>query len=216
MGDIADEDGSAVDYLDWGVIQFVDFVRAAVDLDVVLKLPHLGSARWQNQVLIADCVGHVGRRQSLRLQRLRIQVYLDLALLTPVGVRNCRAFDRNQLRTKKILSQIIELLLGEPLPRQGQLQDRNAGCVVGDNQRRRCPLRQLPQLGLRNSRHLRDRSTDVRVRLKENLHNGDAVQRLRFDVFNVIDSRAQRALCNGYDPALTSGRQRARHIATQY
>ncbi len=130
MCNVANKDGSAVDHLDWRVIQFVNFVRAAVDLDVVLELPHLGRARWQDQVLIADGVSYVRRRQSFRLQSLGIQVYLDLALLTAIRVGNRRAFYGDQLWAKEVLSEVIEFLLGESLSGEGQLKDRNAGRVV--------------------------------------------------------------------------------------
>src|SRR5580704_1837064 len=119
MGDIANKDGNTVDHLDWRIVQFVNFVRTAVDLDVVFELPHLGRAGWQDQVLIADCIRYIGWRQPFRLQRLSIQIYLDLALLASVGVWNRRSFYGDQLRAKEVLSQVIKFLLGKALSGQG-------------------------------------------------------------------------------------------------
>ncbi len=95
-----------------------------VDLDVVLKLPHLGCAGGQDQVLIADCIGYIGRCQSLRLQRLCVQIYLHLALLTAIGVGDSRAFHSNQLRTKEVLSRSLSSCSESPRPDK-------ASCRIG-------------------------------------------------------------------------------------
>ena len=47
---------------------------------------------------------------------------------------------------------------------------------------------------LRDRRDLRERRLDVGVRLEEHLDDGDARQRLRLDVLDVVDERRQAAL----------------------
>ena len=48
--------------------------------------------------------------------------------------------------------------------------------------------------GLRDRCHLRQCSLNVGRRTKEYLHHRHAIQRLRFDVLNVIDQRSEAAL----------------------
>ena len=112
--------------------------------------------------------------------------------------------NRDQLGADEIHAEVEELLLGKPLSRQGQLQDRHAGSVVGDDQRRRRARRQLPQLRLRNGRDLRDRLVNVRVRLEKDLDDRDAVQRLRLDVLDVVHRGGQVAFVQESQCGLTS------------
>ena len=93
---------------------------------------------------VADRVDHVGRRQPLGLQRVRIEVDHDLRLLAAVGLRNRRALDRGQLRAEEVHAEVVELLLGQALARQPELEDRdvealyvmmNGGVVPGGSWR---------------------------------------------------------------------------------
>ena len=56
------------------------------------------------------------------------------------------------------------------------------------------PGRQQLEHGLRGGRDLRQRGVDVDVRLEEDFDDAVAGQRLRFDMLDVVDLRAQRAL----------------------
>ena len=60
-------------------------------------------------------------------------------------------------------------------------------------------MRQLPQLGLRHSSYLRDASLDAGTWLEEYFYNRDSIERLRFDVLNVIDRGRERALGHRHD-----------------
>ena len=53
------------------------------------------------------------------------------------------------------------------------------------------PGRQLSKLGLRTRRNLRDRTIDAGIGLQEYFDDRDAIQRLRFDVLNVVDDGGQ-------------------------
>ena len=78
----------------------------------------------------ADRVDDVGRRQALGLQRLRIEVDLDLRLLAAVRIRNLRALHGRQLRAQEVHAEVEQLLLGQRLARQRELQHRHARRVV--------------------------------------------------------------------------------------
>ena len=91
---------------------------AAVHVDVVFVAADLRRAGRQDQVLRADRVDDVGRREALRLQRRRVEVDLDLRLLAAVRVRNLRALHRGQLRAQEVHADVEQLLLRQALARQ--------------------------------------------------------------------------------------------------
>ena len=62
---------------------------------------------------------------------------------------------------------------------------------------------------LRDRRDLRDGGVDVRRRLEEDLDDGDAGERLRLDVLDVVDGGRQRALVAGDDAVGHLGRGEA-------
>ena len=62
------------------------------------------------------------------------------------------------------------------------------------DERRRRPRRQLPQLRLRDGRHLRD-GVGVTLGWKK-IDDADAVRRRRLDVLDVVDGRRQRAFAH--------------------
>src|SRR4029077_13132499 len=76
------------------------------------------------------------------------------------------------------------------------MEDRPTRCAVRQNQWRRRSCRQLPELCLRNRRDLCYALLNVRGWLEEHLDNSDSVQRLRFDVLNIIDGSGKRPLCD--------------------
>ena len=63
--------------------------------------------------------------------------------------------------------------------------------------------------GLRNRRDLRIGQPDIGVRLKEHFDDAETVIRRRFDVFDVVDRRRQRALRLCGDAAGHVGRLQA-------
>jgi hypothetical protein len=71
---------------------------------------------------------------------------------------------------------------------------------IGKYKRRRGPRGQLPQLGLRDCRGLRNSLLNIRSRLQEHFDNRHSIERLRFDVLDVIDGSGKRSLCDAYNP----------------
>ena len=114
--DVLDEDHRAVARPDRQVVQPVDRLWSAVGLDRVLELADLRRARRQDQVLRADRVDDVGSGEAARLQRVEVEVHLDLPLLAAVRVGDGRALDRREPRADAVVAEVEELLLGEPLP----------------------------------------------------------------------------------------------------
>ena len=92
------------------IIEFRDRTRTAVDIDVILKVSDLGCPGRQNQILRADGIHHVHRRQALGLQRVRVQVHHYLALFPSIGVRNRATGYGHQASANKIHAQIEQLL----------------------------------------------------------------------------------------------------------
>ena len=89
---------------------------------------------------------------------------------------------------------VEQRVLGPRRARQRQLDHRNAGGRILDDQRRRDARRQLAHLRLHRGHHLRDGGLDVGGRLEEDLDDRHAGQRLRLDVLDVADRGGQAAL----------------------
>ena len=77
-------------------LDHLDRGRAVVELYVVFEPADLGRAGRNDLVLRRQGVGHVLRRQPLRLKRLRVQVDLYLPLLAAVGRGDGRAWHGGQ------------------------------------------------------------------------------------------------------------------------
>src|SRR5579862_3203757 len=82
VGDVADVDGGVVDRLDREIVQLADTLRAAVHVHVIFELPDLGGPGGQDQILSADGIDHIRRRQSLGLQEIRPDIDHHLALFS--------------------------------------------------------------------------------------------------------------------------------------
>src|SRR5471032_2027047 len=188
------------DSLDRQVVERRDAVRAAVHLDVVFASADLGGATGQDQVLRVDGIDHVAGRQAFGLQRAWIDVDHDLADLAAEGQRDGRALHRGKLRTYEAVAEVVERLLGQRIARQPQLQDRNSRRVVRNDVRRQRARRQHAQDGFGIRAGFGDGAIDVGAGVKEYLDHRDAVQRLRFNVFDVFNIRSQRAFIVRRDP----------------
>src|SRR5580704_1169716 len=193
VGHIADVNSCAAHRLNRQLIQFRHGCGTAVGIDGILKRSDFGGPRRKNQVLRANRVHHVQRRQTLGLQRVRIQVDLNLPLLSTIRIRNGASRDRDQAGSNEIYAEVKQLLLRKLFSRKRQLNNGYTGRAVSNDQRRSRPRWQLPKLSLRNRRHLRDRFGNVRVRLKKHFHYSGTVQRLRFDVRNIVHQRRECA-----------------------
>jgi hypothetical protein len=207
-GDVADIDHRAVDGLDRQVAEFLDLQRRVVQVDGVFEVADLLGADRRDQVLRGERIGDVLPRQAARLQRGRIEVDLDLALLAAIRIGDRGAGHRDQRRAQLVDADVGEVLLGEAVARQRDLDDRHRRGAVVEDQRRCRARRQLLQQGLGDRRDLRVGGTDVDIGLEEDLDDADAIVGVRNDVLDVVDRRGQRPLERRRDaPRHLVGRQ---------
>ncbi len=148
MRHVAHHDGGPVDRPDRQVVERVDRVGAVVQAEIIFVLADFGGPGGHDLVLLRQRVRDIGRRQPMRLERGGIEVDLDLAFLAAIGGGDRRALYRGQRRADHVLPQVIDLLLGQPLARQSELQDRHGRGVVVQDQRRGDARRHLLQHGL--------------------------------------------------------------------
>ena len=143
VADIANVDGGAVHGLDRQIVQRRNRGWGAVGLDRIVDVAHLHIAARQNDVLRVDGVDDIRRGKPIRLQLLRIDVDLHLALLAAVWKRQRGALHGRELRAHEVLPEVVQLLLGQAVAGESQLQYRHAGGTVLNDQRRRRSLRIL-------------------------------------------------------------------------
>ncbi len=178
MRHVVDVDDRAVDCLDRQVVEVLHGNRAAVQFDVVLELSYLLRAGRDDQILRIDRVDDVVGRNAARLQQPLVEIDLHLARTSPVRKRNRRARNAGELCSDEIIGEVVETLLRNGLAGKRQLNDRDAGGVIGEDERRRAAWRQLLQPRLRTRRQLTHREVNVRARVKEVLDNRNTRERL--------------------------------------
>src|ERR1700730_11916124 len=182
-----DINGRGSNGLDGEIVQFLDRRRTSIHIHVVFEGADLRRPGRQDEILRADRIHHVQRRQSVRLQGSRVQVHLNLTLLATVRIRYSRARYGSELRPDEVQPQVIQLLLRKRGAGKSELKNRNAGGAVSNDQRRCGSGRKLFELSLGLARNLRDRSTDIRTGMEEHLDDSNAVKGLRFQMLDVID-----------------------------
>src|SRR5262249_40134876 len=168
----------------------------------VLLVADLGQARWQREVLGIDRVDDVRRRQAPGLKLCWIDIDHDLPVLSSVRGRERDAWNRGQLLTQVVVAVIVKLLLIESIGSQAKLQDRNARGIVTHDYGRLDSSRQEHAYIIRSRNDLCDGQVDVDVRLKEDLLDRNAIQRLRFHILDAGYARADSVLAVGADALL--------------
>jgi hypothetical protein len=152
MSHVADVDHGAIHRFDGQVVQLVDHRGRGVGFDRVLERRR---PSWCPAGTIRFCARWRLRHRSvkaLRLHRVKIEIDLDLTLLAAVGVGERRAFDGGEPGADEVGSEIVELLFGKPLAGEAELEHRNAGGVVLDDEWRSCSGGQTAQQHLADSR----------------------------------------------------------------
>ena len=123
-----------------------------------------------------------------------IEIDLHLALLAAERIGDRGAGHRDQRRAQLVDADVGEVLLGETLAGQRDLDDRNRGGAVVQDQRRRRAGRHLLDQGLRNRGDLGVGGADIDVRLEEDLDDAEAVVGVGDDVLDIVDRGRQRPL----------------------
>ena len=196
-GYIAQIDGGSIDALNRQIAQPFNLPRAAVQTDIVFRRADLGGARGQHQALQVHRGQQVLRRQAFRLQQAGVHIDHHLPLLAAVRIRHDGSGNRDQLRTQKVETQIVELVFRKSLTGEAQLQNGNAGCAEVDDLRRLGSGRKLPQEKLRSRGHLGVRGVQTGIRLQEQFDDNHAVIRGGFQMFDVVYQRGERFLVRG-------------------
>ncbi len=121
VGDVSHIDHRAVDGLDREIAEFLDLQRRVVELHGIFEQADFFRAHRRDQVLRSQRVGDVLAGQAERLQRGRIEVDLDLPLLTAIGVGDRCAGDCDQRRAQLVDAEVGEVLFGQAFARQREL-----------------------------------------------------------------------------------------------
>ena len=200
VGNVAHEDDGAVDHLDRHVVEVGDRLGRIVEVEGEFVGADLLRPDRRDLVLPGERIADIIRGKTVGVQRLLIQIDLNLARRAAIGERKLRPRDGGELGADEVLGEVEQLDLGERVARQRELDDRNARGVIDQDDRRRRALRKLLEDRLRYRGHLRLRSIDVHVRLEVDLDDADAGQRLRLDVLDIVDGCGQHALVRGDDP----------------
>ena len=102
----------------------------------------------------------------------------------------------------KVVSEVEDLLLAHGVAGQANLQYRNGGSGIDDDQRRRCAWGQESQECLRDRGGLCQSGLYIGAWLEEYFDDRDAAERLRFNMFDVVDKRRYATLDGGRDALL--------------
>ncbi len=199
--DVTDEDGRAADRLDRQIVQLFDGLGRVVQLHGILQRTDLGRAGRQDLILRSDRRLDVLRGQALGLEGPGIQVDLDLADPPAIGIGDGRPRDGAEQGAHDVHRLVQHLLLRLGRARGRQLQDRNGGGVVVQDQRRGRARRKLLQHRLGDGGHLSRGGADVDARLEVDLDDAHPRQRLALDVLDVVDRQRQGTLIGRDDPA---------------
>ena len=111
MGDVAHIDGDAAHLLYRQVVEFIHQRRTVVQFHIVFELTHLDGTGGDDLVLRRQRILQILGGKIMRLQRRRIEVDLDLALLAAIRRRDRRALHRRKCRADEILAQVVNILL---------------------------------------------------------------------------------------------------------
>src|SRR6202007_1286748 len=143
--------------------------RASVSSDLVLKLSNLCRTRWQDEVLRIHRTDHVGSRDSAGLHLPGVQIHFPISLLAAIWIRDRSAGDCYQLRTNKVQSVIVELLLRKSLASKTKAQHWDIRRIVTYDQWRRDSHWKLQEDGLGDGGDLGNSGGNVGGRLEKNL-----------------------------------------------
>src|SRR5712692_1332383 len=133
VSDVLHVNRRAVHGVDREIVEFLDGLRAAIHLHVVLEGAELRRSRGENQVLRVDRVYDINGGKPLGLECRGIDINADDALLAAVGERRGGTRHGRELRTDKIVAVIEELLLAHRVAGQADLNNRHGRRRIDDH-----------------------------------------------------------------------------------
>ena len=199
MRDVVHVDHGAAHALDRQVGELGYFRWRAVQVDGVFVIADLFRARRREEVLRGERVGDVLAGQAARLHRRGVEVEHHLRRLAAERPGDARALYRHQGWAHEVEAEIPEILLGQSLARERELDDGYGRGAVIDDQRGRCAGGHLLEQGLRNRGDLCVGGRDIGRWVEEDLDDAEGSVGVRLDVLDVVDRRRQCALERGDD-----------------
>ena len=210
-GDVADRDDLVADHADREVADLLDLLGAVVQPHDVFAAADLRGAGGQVDVLADQRVVDVLHGHAARLHLLGLGVDHDQARPAAVGQRHRGPRDRDHLVAHEPEPLVVELLFGQRVAAQRDLQDRHARRVVLHDLRGRLPRRHATDDRLRAARDLRHRLVDAHLRLEVDADDVLAVDRVRLDAPHIAHGRADLLLGEDRDLLLV-GRRGHPHV----
>jgi len=116
VGHVTNVDGGIPNPFDGRSFNSATVCGLPLQIDVILELADLRSAGGKNQILGADGIYDVVRRQTFGLECVGIEIHLHLALFAAVRVGNRGPGNGHQPGSDKVRAVVEELLLGKFLP----------------------------------------------------------------------------------------------------
>ena len=128
------------------------------------------------------------------MQAPGVEVDHDGALASAVDVGDDDSRHGGELRTDEVEAVVVQLLLGEALAGETELQDGDAGGGEVDDLRRKDAGRELAEFELGGRGDLRVGGVERGARLEIDLEDGLAVERGGLDVLDVVDEGGEGLL----------------------
>ncbi len=191
---VAEIDHRAVDALDRQIPERPDRRRGVVEIDDVFEGPDLLGADRRDQILGGERVGDILPGEVVGPHLLGIEVDLDLAEFAAERIGHRRPRHGDDRHAHEVQPEVKQRLLGQPLAREGKLDDGDGRGVIVKDQRRQRAGRHLPQQRLRNRGHLRVGGANVGALLEEDFDDTEAAVGIGLDVLDVVDCGRQRPL----------------------
>src|SRR6266478_3252427 len=133
------------------------------------------------------------------LQLAGVQVHRYRSGFTAIRQGNGCTLDGRELRPNEIGSKVVKFLLGKLASTDTELQHRYIGRIVAKNIRWSDTCRQRFKNRLTGRRSFSNGGIHTGTGLQIYLDNIDAIERVRFDMLNIIDRRGQCSLRDSRD-----------------
>src|SRR5207247_10848442 len=137
------------------------------------------------QILVADGRGDIVWGHAAGVHGFRVEVDHDLPLLAAPGLRHPRPLNGAELLDDEVLAIVKDLLFGQRVAADRDLDDRHAGGTVTDDIGRCDAGWHDLQQRLTGGRDLRLGLSDLSPRLKVDTDDAHAIERLALDMFDV-------------------------------
>ncbi len=191
---IADPDHGASHGFNGQIVQCLDHFRVAVQSDTVFGFPDFRRAAGQHEILGIERIDNIHRGQVLGFKRRQIDINGDNPRFAAGRVRHgCAPYGR-KTHLDAIHGHVLKLLFGKFRTGQTVLQDRDAGCIVAEDERRIDPQRKNAQHRLSAGGYLSHAVGHGSTGLKKHLDHARAIVSGGFDVFDIIHQGADHAL----------------------